>query len=127
MNAMEDSTEKTFYRDDSVVVTQARFVANGKTYAMRNISSVSLMKKARSRLFEFICFFIGALLLFSTNTLLFGVILILLGLALLFLLKDEYSVRIQSNSGEADGFISKNKDYVGKVVAAVNEAIVFRG
>jgi len=124
---MDTSTEKTFYHDDSVVVTQARFVANGKTYAMRNISSVSLMKKARSRFFEFICFFIGALLLFSSDTLLFGVMLILLGLALLWLLKDEYSVRIQSNSGEADGFISKNKEYVGKIVAAVNEAIVFRG
>ena len=42
-------------------------------------------------------------------------------------IKDEYSVRISSNSGEANGFRSKDKDYIQKIVNALNDAMIHRG
>jgi hypothetical protein len=43
-----NQSEKTFYKDTNVVVTQSRFVVSGKTYAMRNISSVTNYKIEKS-------------------------------------------------------------------------------
>jgi hypothetical protein len=124
---METSTEKTFYQNPDVSVTQSRFVASGKTYAMRNISSVSLYKKTKSRLFEIALIFIGLALVVGGSAWIAGVIMIAFAVLLFFLRKNEYTVRINSNSGEADGYISNNRQEVQEIVNAVNEAIIFRG
>lgn len=124
---MENSSEKCFYQDTNVTVTQSRFVAYSKTYAMRNISSVSTHTIKKSRLFQILFIVIGVFCLMGESTRLVGVVAVALGILFLFLTKDEYSVRINSNSGEADGFVSKDRELVEKIVDAVNEAIVFRG
>jgi uncharacterized membrane protein YfhO len=119
--------EVVFYQDQHVTVTQARFISQGKTYAMNNISSVSLFEIKRSRILEILMIIIGLLMLAGDSTRIIGVLLIMIAIALFFLLKNSYSVRIQSTSGEADGLISKDGEYVNKIVSAVNEAIIFRG
>ncbi len=48
----------------------------------------------------------------------------MLGLVWFLLLKDKYSVRINSNSGEVDGYISKDKELIQNIVNAVNNAII---
>ena len=120
-------TEKTFFQEGSVRVTQARFIAGSRTYAMSNISSVYTYRKQRSVKLEVALIVIGMLCLFSDGGRMFGFAMILLGILLLMLLKDSYSVRIQSNSGVTDGLVSKDKQYIEKIVDAVNEAIVYRG
>ena len=62
---MDTEQEKTFYEDDEVLVTQSRFVANGKTFAMRNISSVANLEIEKSRLFAYICIVIGVISLIA--------------------------------------------------------------
>jgi type IV secretory pathway component VirB8 len=124
---METQTEKVFYQDANVSVTQSRFVASSKTYAMRNISSVHLYRKERSKKLEIILIIIGSILLIGESSRIVGAIMLIAGLLLLFLLKDEYTVRINSNSGEADGYVSKDKELIQKIVNAVNEAMIFRG
>lgn len=119
--------ERIFYQDTNVTVTQARFVTQAKTYAMSNVSSVSLYRIKRSKKLEIFLIAIGLVMIVGESTRIVGSIFLLIGVVMLFLLKDSYSVRINSNSGEADGFISKEKDYVEKVVNAVNEAIIHRG
>jgi hypothetical protein len=119
--------EVVFYQDQHVTVTQARFISQGKTYAMSNISSVSLFEIKRSRILEILMIIIGLFMLAADDTRIVGVLLIMIAIALFFLLKNSYSVRIQSTSGEADGLISKDGEYVNKIVSAVNEAIIFRG
>ena len=124
---MEAKEEKVFYQDNQVQVTQSRFVARSRTFAMRNISSVSIFKKEKSRFLEIIMIIAGLICLFNKSSLIFGMLLIVTAALLFFLLKNEYTVRISSNSGESDGFISTDKELVEKIVDAVNEAIIFRG
>jgi uncharacterized membrane protein len=69
----------------------------------------------------------GLLIAFLAESMLIGIILIILGAIWMSFLKNEYSVRIQSNSGESDGLISVNKEYIQQVVNAVNSAIIHRG
>lgn len=124
---MEEKEEKVFYKDASVQVTQSRFVTNAKTFAMRNISSVTLFKIKASRAFQIFIIIVGALMLINSDTRVFGIVLALAGILILYFTKDSYSVRISSNSGESDGFVSKDKELVQKIVNAVNDAIIHRG
>jgi hypothetical protein len=126
-NPMEEKEEKVFYKDQVVQVTQSRFVTNSKTFAMRNISSVTLFEIKASRAFQIFMIIVGALLLINNDTRVFGIVLVLAGALILYFTKDSYSVRISSNSGESDGFISKDKELVQKIVSAVNDAIIHRG
>jgi hypothetical protein len=119
--------EKTFYQDQHVTVTQSRFIARGKTYAMRNISSVSIFKIEKSKTMPIIVAVIGILLLFGDDTKTFGGILAVIGIIWTLTLKDTYSVRISTNAGEANSLVSKDQTYIQKIVNALNDAIIHRG
>jgi hypothetical protein len=120
--------EKIFYQDNNVVVTQSRFVSSGKTHAMRNISSVSNCRIVKSKSPAIVLCLIGIIAMFiGGKGIIFGVIFLGLGIAIFATTKDDFSVRINSNSGETNGLISKDQNYVQKIVEAVNEAIIHRG
>lgn len=121
------SSEKVFYGDDSVTVTQSRFIAEAKTYAMRNISSVSLRRNRKSRFWQFALVVVGVVLVLADASQMGGWVMVGLGAVWLYFTRDEYAVRISSNSGEADGFVSADRKRVEKIVEALNEAIVTRG
>tara|TARA_Y100000589_G_C26928373_1_gene537290 strand:- start:190 stop:561 length:372 start_codon:yes stop_codon:yes gene_type:complete len=123
MDATQD--DKVFLKDSNVLVTQSRFVAGGKTYAMRNISSVTKYKIPK-KIGTAIFLIIVGLILLAFSPIIGGLIFIA-GILWLILSKPKYSVRIQSNAGEADGFISKDEKYIQKIVDAVNNAIIHRG
>lgn len=120
-------TEITFYQDGNVIVTQSRFVTASKTYAMRNISSVFLYEIIKSRKLPITLIVIGALMLASNSARLFGLCVLALGIVLLFLIKNEFAVRISTNAGESNSIVSKDKAYVQQIVTALNEAIIHRG
>lgn len=118
--------ETTFYQDNSVTVTQSRYVTHSKTYAMRNISSVHIFEIEKSKVPPILIILSGiAILLLGIFWI--GLILIILGLLISFTIKNEYSVRISTNAGEANSIISKNKEYIKKIVNALNDAIIHRG
>ena len=119
--------EKVFFQDTHVSVTQSRFIARGKTYAMRNMSSVSVRKIEKSRMAPILLLIPGLLLSMPEGLRAFGILMVISGIVWLFLIKDEYSVSITTNSGEADGSISKDQLYIQKIVDGVNEAIIHRG
>lgn len=124
---MDQTAEKDFYVDQLVKVTQSRFIVGGKTYAMRNISSVSLYKIEKSRFIPIVLIVIGVLMLLGENTWFFGVFLAGLGVTWLWLLKDEYAVRISTNAGEVNSIQSVDQAYVQRIVDALNNALVHRG
>jgi hypothetical protein len=126
---METQTqnEVTFYNDAGVLVTQARYVTRSKTYAMRNISSVHTYEIVKSKTLPIILIVIGCLMMLAEGPRIMGGILLLIGIAILVLLKNEYAVRISTNSGEANSIVSKDRVYVQKIVNALNEAIIHRG
>lgn len=127
MENLQSTGETTFYKDINVIVTQSRYVTQSKTYAMRNISSVHVFEIIKSRRFPLILIVIGILLLFSGDTRIVGTIFAVIGAVILFLTKNEYTVRISTNSGEANSIISKDKIYIQKIVNALNQAIIHRG
>lgn len=124
---MDQTAEKDFYVDQLVKVTQSRFIVGAKTYAMRNISSVSLYKIEKSRFIPIVLIVIGVLMLLGENTRFFGVFLVGLGVTWLWLLKDEYAVRISTNAGEVNSIQSVDQAYVQRIVDALNNALVHRG
>ena len=125
---MESTQEKQFYSDKNVLVTQARFVVEGKTFAMRNISSVTKYRIAASNGLALFLGFTGLLLLLGNSTIVvIGILMTISAIAMIILNKDLYSVRINSNSGEANAVVSKDEKYIQEIVDAVNEAIIQRG
>ena len=120
--------EKIFFENGKVRVTNARFVAGSKTFAMANVSSVSIGTLSSTKIPSFILFIIGVILLIPEESRYVGGALSIVGVVWYYLLKkDEFAVRITSNSGQEDGYISQDKIEVEKIVAAVNEAIIYRG
>jgi len=120
--------EKVFYRNSNVLVTQSRIVVFSKTYALRSVSSVSMFVKHKTttKFLSSVLLIMGLFALYNLYYL-FGIILIVVAVALLFFIKDEFTIQISSNSGDNNVLMSKNKEYFKSVVDAINEAIIYRG
>ncbi|MBE4950612.1 DUF6232 family protein [Chryseobacterium culicis] len=126
---MENQTqnETIFYHDSSIKVTQSRFITYSKTYTMRNISSVYIFEIIKSKNKALLLIILGFLLLFSKEIFWLGIIVLILGFWWIYTIKNEYAVRISTNAGEVNSIVSKDKDYIQKIVNALNEAIIHRG
>ena len=126
---MENTEEKIFYQNNDVTVSQSRFVSGGKTYAIRNISSVKkcvIRKHIVTPIFYIvvgITFLIFSLDLFFRIT---GGICVIIGVLWLFSGKRKFSVRINTNEGKEDSLISTDEELIAKIVYAVSEAIFYR-
>ena len=70
---------------------------------------------------------LGIPVLFLSKIFWVGLILMSLGILLFISVKNEYTVRISTNAGEADSTISKDKEYIQKIVNALNDAMIHRG
>jgi hypothetical protein len=121
-----EQEEIIFYQDNNVTVTQSRFIASGKIYSMRNISSVSILKIEKSKIGAIVLIVVG-IISFTSEMELIGLILTLIGGVWIYNIKDEYAVRISTNAGEANSLIHNNQAYIQKIVTALNDAIIYRG
>jgi hypothetical protein len=125
--------EETYFSQGDVQVTNSRVVLGGKTYAMRNITSVTIGEIPPNRVPGIVLAVLGLCPLmggFSDNggaLLVIGLIVIGLGIALAALVKTRYVVRLGSASGESDALTAPDVAYIRKIVDAINKAIVQRG
>lgn len=130
--------EVSVYQDANIHVTNLRAMLQGKTYAMANVTSVSVFTQFGNKTPGVILAVLGGFLFlggfgsggdssaqgcFFT----FGLILLAIGVALFVSAKDVYWVRIGSASGEMNALSSKDRDYIMRIVNAMNDAIVRRG
>ena len=144
------SEEITYYSDGVIQITNARAVLGGKSYAMANITSVGIWERPPDRtpgvaltvggLVTGLCACCPALgtlgshdsdvagfgILFVVVGLL-GLVMLIAGIAIAATAKPSYVMRLGSASGEIDALISKDLDYVQRIVDAVNKAIIERG
>lgn len=127
MTESSSKEEITFYQDLNVTVTPSRYITNSKTYAMRNISSVHPFEIVKSKTLPFILIAVGLLFALIEDARIIGFILLAVGFITLFLIENEFAVRISTNSGEVNSIVSKDKNYVQKIVDALNNAIIHRG
>ena len=117
--------ERTFFEQGDVKVTNARFISNGQTYAMRNVTSVKPFEQKPPRAMGVLIALIGLGVTASGNVM-FGVMALAAGLAILFLIKPVYHVLLATSSGETRALKTKDRAYVNQVIQAINDAMVHR-
>ena len=124
--------EKFFLQNvNGVSVSDRRFVVPNKTYAMVNVSSVSLERRNPHVTLGWLLIFVGVIGLLgalagsSLGSGVFGGICFLLGIALR--LNTEHVVRLHAAGGESDALVTGNLQFAQQVVQAIERAIVSRG
>jgi hypothetical protein len=119
--------EQNFLNEGGIIVTNARFVVSGQTYAMSGVTSLKSLRREPSRKGPLVFWGLGILLLFAPNGIVGGLICIAIGAAWWAIVKPEFVVVLNSASGEAEALTSKDSTFISRVVTALNEAIVHRG
>jgi len=127
--------ETIYYQDGSITVTNARAVLGSKTYAMANITSVSMGEIPANRTPGILVAVIGlAILACSASAgsdgaggIIGGLVVAGFGAFLAYAAKTQYVVKIGSASGESNALTSKDREHIQKIVNAINEAIIKRG
>lgn len=120
------SGEKTYFEDSLVTVTKSRAIISGKTYAMANITSVTMFTEPANYSIA-ICLGLFALLSFALSNPVLIIGSIVCTIIACFIPKPKYWVRIGSASAESNAIFSHDSNYISRIVAAMNEAIVSRG
>lgn len=122
--------EVEFFNDGNVSVSSARFRVGASTYAMQGVTSVKRAKKDANKFPAILMIFIGALMTFGADQIgskIFGVVLVVVGIIVFRKMKAEYSVYLNSSSGESQALKSKDVSYIDQVIDALNKSIVHRG
>jgi hypothetical protein len=127
--------EIAVYQDENIHVTNLRAMLQGKTYAMANVTSVSMFTQPGNSAPGVIAAILGGFMLLAALpesdlrgcSAGFGLLLLVVGIAIAAGTKNTYWVRIGSASGETNALSSNDRDYIQRVVNAMNEAIIRRG
>jgi hypothetical protein len=125
--------EQVYFSDDKVTITKTHATIDGKTYTVSDVSSVQMAKRppARNLPITLIAIgFISGLAAFSGESgFLYGsiaVMFLVLGVLLFVSQHDRYAVQITLASGKVDALLSRDQEYVRRIVDALNQAITGR-
>ncbi len=117
--------EKTFFEYEDVKVTNARFISGSQTYAMSNITSVKASEQKPKRFAGILVLVIG--LAITINTPVAGLVIAAAAAFYLYIQKTTYHVMLATSGGETSALKTQQREYLDKVVSALNQAIVHRG
>lgn len=120
--------EKIFFNQGNVSVSNSRFIVDGQTYAMSNVTSVKSGVTPPDRGAAVVIAVIGLACLFGSGWV-FVAAIVAIAIAVLAWIgsKAKYSVILNTSSGENQALVSEDKAYIANVIASLNEAIVSRG
>ena len=126
-NPTKAAEDKIFYQSGNVLVTTTRFVTDGQTYAMRNITSVKTGETPRKIGWQFL----GCLLTFLLGSAIHLTVgIILTGLLIYWFWKNggpEYQIIIATAGGEAPAYTSQHMGTIFNIQKALSDAIIARG
>jgi len=117
--------EKIFFEHEGVRVTNTRFVVDGQTFAMNNVTSVKPLEKKPSRVGPIILIFLGILSAIGGGYV--GLVVSGIGALWWYMQKTTYHVMLHTSGGETSALKTYQREYLNKVVGALNDAIVHRG
>ncbi|NNP68981.1 DUF6232 family protein [Acinetobacter sp. Ac_5812] len=117
--------EQTLFSSGNVSVTNARFIVNNQTYAVRNITSVDKRLKKAPKLGWWICGVIFLLAGISGNNLTAVIIVGLILIGVGFLVKHKYYVVLKTSASELQALESEDENYIDEVIHAINQAILY--
>lgn len=129
------TNETIFHQVGSVLVTNTRFVANRKTFAIQKIASVtgtetparyanSIAGIFMGVAFSWIGFMIPGYTLIISGV---GLLILILSIFQLRKQKRFYSIVLGIGSAEIIAYRSTNREHVEKIMQSLNQAIVYRG
>jgi hypothetical protein len=126
--------EQAYFSDDKVTITKTHATIDGKTYTVSDINSVRVAKRPPSRNLPITLIAIGfmsGLAAFSGESgFVYGsiaVMFLILGVLLFVSQHDRYAVQINLTSGKEDALLSRDREYVQRIVDTLNQAITERG
>ena len=123
--------ELTYLDEGGVAVTTTRLIVRGQVYAMNGIISLSTWKKDPDRSMPILIIIAGLYFLYSglhnSDDLLVGAIFIIAGIVIYRRQKPIFTIRLTLASGNADVISSKDKNFISRIVTALNKAIIDRG
>jgi hypothetical protein len=133
-----DSTGETVFLENAdVKVTKQRFMVPGKTFALNQITSVTVASERRfvRRLIAIPCLVLGLPPLLTglmskpmnRELLMLGSSIFVIGLALWLTGATRYYVVVRTSGSEEKALGSPKRKYIEAVLEAVNKAIVARG
>jgi Family of unknown function (DUF6232) len=119
-----ETAEHIFFEHGGVKVTNARFLVDGQTFAMSNVTSIKTREKKPNRLWPMIFILAGITGLFTEPL---GGVLVL-GIALAWLWKQQtlYFLILRTASSETNALTTNQRSYLDQVTTALNAAIVHR-
>lgn len=121
--------EKTFLNESGVTVTNTRYIfmvnKSPQTQAMSGITAVSEAKNLGGLPAAIILGIIGLLTMAGSFTA--GLIILAIAAAIYYFFKPNHFVVTTSASGVSKGFFSKDKEFVQRIISALNESIISRG
>ena len=117
--------EKIFFEYEDVKITNARFLSGGQTYAMSNVTSVKSFEQKPKRFLPIIILIIG--LIIAINKPVVGIAIAAIFGFFIYKQKTIYHVMLATSGGEVSALKTDQRQYLEKVVSALNEAIVHRG
>ncbi|PTU70755.1 DUF6232 family protein [Chromobacterium haemolyticum] len=121
--------EQVFFNESGVSVSNSRFIVNGQTYAMNSVTSVKQGETKPESGPEYFIILISVLVVVFGDSL-WKIGAALVCAAMIYFIKSKkwtYSVVLNVSSGEMQALRSKDKEYIGKIIEALNQAIVSRG
>lgn len=121
-------SEQTFFQNGGVTVTTSRFIVPGQMYTMNGVTSIRSIVIPPSRRGPIILAVIGFFcLLAGKSAILVG--LLMIGGAIFWWTrqKSDFTVVLNSASGEARALTSTDGTFIDRVVDALHQAVAARG
>jgi hypothetical protein len=118
--------ERTFFEYEDVKVTNTRFITGGQTYAMTNITSVKPFEQKPSRLGGILVLLLGLIVFFNASFMV-GLLITAAAAFYLYQQKTIFHILLATSAGETKALRTYQRDYLEKVITALNDAIVYRG
>ncbi len=120
--------EKIFFSQNEVSVSNSRFIVDGQTYAMSNVTSVKSGVTPPELAGFVVIIVIGLACLFGSGWVFVGgLVAIALGVSGWIGSNATYSVILNTSSGENQALVSEDEEYIKQVISSLNDAIVSRG
>lgn len=118
--------ERIFFEYEDVKVTNARFINGGQTYVMNNVTSVKPYEKKPSRVWGIIVLAAGVAIMVDTSFIT-GLLIAAAAAWYLYQQKTIYHIQLSTSAGETTALVTYQRDYLNRIIAALNDAIVHRG
>ncbi|KQT37647.1 DUF6232 family protein [Methylophilus sp. Leaf414] len=116
--------ETSLFDDGRVSVSSTRFVADGKTHLISDITSVRLKHTPARRGIADFLFFIGIGQLFTPfSSILPPLLCFLMGFIAWIVAKPKYIVVLVNASGEVNALTRSDQESIKKIIDALNEAL----